>query len=125
MLRQEQSVTLGREPDTLQTRVREITPLLAEKLHHVVLGVLEDTRESITPRELADLMVGDAGLKLELLQECCDLGEKVHELGAMAFLQLWQAFEEINGPFLERLAGMLRQSARNLPGQADPPLAQE
>lgn len=121
MLRKELTVSIGHEPDVVRTVVREITPLQAEKLHRIVLGALETAGERVTARELADLLVGDAHCKLELLQECCELGEQVRELGALAFMQLWEAFEEANAPFLERLAGMLRTSATATTAQTAQP----
>lgn len=111
MLRQELTACIGLVPETREVVVREITPLQAEKLHRVLLEGLEKNAQGITARELADLMVGDAGLKLELLQQCSDLGQEIHDLGALAFMQLWEAFEEVNAPFLERLAGMLQSGA--------------
>jgi len=119
MLRQEKEVMLGVENGLRRAVVREITPLLAGKLHQVVLGALDTAGEALTARELADLLVGDAALKLELLQDCCDLGPEVRELGGLAFLQLWEAFEEVNAPFLERLAATLRASATRPAGGED------
>ncbi len=111
MLRNEKTVELQVNGHSRRIVVREITPLLAEKLHAVVLSGVEQGREALTAKGLADIMVGDARGKLDLLRHCSDLGEEVHELGGHAFMLLWSAFEEVNTPFLELLA---RTMARGL-----------
>ena len=113
MFRAQTSVTLP--PGGATVLVREITPLLAQKLHSVLLDGLETPHKDVTAKDLANLLVGNARLKLELLQECCDLEQEVHSLGALAFMRLWQAFEEVNTPFLEHLGNLLQRAAPRQP----------
>lgn len=109
MLRHGKTVELHVNGATRLVMVREITPLLAERLHAVILSGVERGDAPITAKDLADLMVGDARGKLELLQECSDLGPEVQDLGGHAFMLLWRAFEEVNAPFLELLGQAMTQ----------------
>lgn len=109
MLRHGKTVELHVNGAKRLVRVLEITPLLAERLHAVILSSVEQGDAPITARDVADLMVGDARGKLELLQECSDLGPEVQELGGQAFMLLWRAFEEVNAPFLELLGQAMTQ----------------
>lgn len=112
MLRLEQRVLLGPPEAQQETVVREITPLMAAQLHQVLLQGLEQAPERFTVQSLADLFMGDVGAKLELLEQCCDLGAEVRGLGALAFVQLWQAFEAVNAPFLAELGRQLGATAQ-------------
>jgi hypothetical protein len=109
MLRHGKTVELQVNGHTRLVMVREITPLLAERLHAVILSGMEQGDAPITAKDVADLMVGDARGKLELLQECSDLGPEVQDLGGHAFMLLWRAFEEVNAPFLELLGQAMTQ----------------
>lgn len=120
MLRRQKVVTLdtlptieGGQQESLGVLVREITPLLAPLLHKAVLGAIGSSEESengpktLSMRDVADMLLGDPELKLQLLEACCDLGEEVRNIGGYTFLQLWEGFEEVNAPFLERLVASL------------------
>ncbi len=109
MLRHGKTVELQVNGHARRVMVREITPLLAERLHAVILSGVEQGDAPITAKDVADLIVGDARGKLELLQECSDLGPEVQDLGGHAFMLLWRAFEEVNAPFLELLGQAMTQ----------------
>ncbi len=109
MLRHGKVVELSVNGHTRRVTVLEITPLLAERLHAVILSGVEQGEAPITTKDVADLIVGDARGKLELLQECSDLGPEVQDLGGHAFMLLWRAFEEVNAPFLELLGQTMTQ----------------
>jgi hypothetical protein len=115
--RHETTIIMGEDADARSVTVREITPGQALLFHKAVLagpagadaGVALDSAAAV-----ADLLVGDTDVKLQLLASCTSLGDEVYELGAAAFMRLWRGFEEVNTPFLDELAQKLRQGAQTL-----------
>ena len=119
--RHETTILFGQDTDARPVVVREITPGMASLFHKVVLGGLECGQAPGSAAAVADLIVGDADAKLTLLAGCTSLGEEVNELGATAFMLLWECFEEVNASFLDALARRFHQGAPQGPSAIDLP----
>ncbi len=106
------TILVGDGDEALTVEVREVTPGLCELFHKAMLGGISAGAQLDNAAALADMLVGDTATRLELLEACTSLGAQVHELGAAAFLQLWQALEEVNAPFFGLLLERMRQASR-------------
>jgi len=113
--RHETTILLGEGADARPVTLREITPGQALLFHRAALGGAERAAALQSAADVADLLVGDADAKLQLLAACASLGDEVYELGAAAFMRLWRAFEEVNAPFLDELALRLQSGSQGLP----------
>ncbi len=96
MLRAEKKITIQGQDIT----VREITPDLAETLYRAVLDQVEG-RDIATMADVVRLVVGNTEQRMRIVEECTDLEAPRERLGASAFMELWDAIEEVNAPFFE------------------------
>lgn len=107
-LREQKTVTIGQGDEALPVVVKEVTAFEAGLINKAVLDV-DPGKKFKTVAEVANVILGDMAVKAKLLAECTSLGEEVNDLGGTVFLDLWDAFVEVNQSFF---AAMIRRMGR-------------
>ena len=102
-LRNEKSIVIGHADSGERVTVREIdledSLELFEDLHLFAKADQAGAKECIRKRR-------------GWLIKYSDIGEKIAECGALAVMQLWDAFVEVNAPFLEAMTERSEEAAR-------------